>query len=112
MDNEDRASFWSRTWIMALLAVPISTLILLGIIFPLLPTTKAGWLACASTGILFSVWILTGTLLEGWIERQPRFQARNKAIAILPIIAMMGGALWFYTENQAFIAANFAYWNF
>jgi len=113
---DEDSSIWSRWYVWPLIFVPggvsVGVLILLAISFPLLPTTKTGWLACVGAGMAVSLWLGLGTFFHSQFECQIRPRRLYMAIAALLIVATGGGMIWAYIANQNFIAANFGYWHF
>ena len=96
---------------VALLAVGViaGPIFWLGFLYPLLPKTPTGWLACIVSGVLVGLWAVLSAFLIGWLQRQQRFRILCQSVAVAVALSLGGGIFWLALNGQSFVAANFSY---
>ena len=101
-------SIWHAIALWALITVGL-LVVWLGMIYPLLPNSLPGWLACIGAGMAVGLWGTVSALLIKWLERQQRYRLLCRALAVVVALSLGCGILWIAANSSEFMHKNFRY---
>ncbi len=105
-----KADLTAAQWrLFSLIGIVAGPLIFLAWIYPLLPNTAIGWLACVATGAALGFWTVMNVLLLTWLQRQTRFRILYSGLGVIVAISLGATIFWVALNGQAFIQSNFSY---
>jgi len=80
-----------------------------GLLYPLLPNSPIGWVACIASGAMLGICVVMSVFLTNWLQRQRRLRMICQGIAFVVALSVGCGIFWLAASGQSFIVANFSY---